>query len=107
MDNIEAMDCFLSESQIHESHVLLNDGTQVSLFLPGYRYYIVIDSSGLGDTFSHQFEVTRIPLTGLIKQARDKNQSIGASSISSSLEQEIESLSGDQVREIFNFVFFN
>ena len=59
MDNIQAMALFLQTVGVLDSHILLNDGTQVHLSHPNYNYHIVIDSGGLGDMFSHGFEVTK------------------------------------------------
>lgn len=59
MDNLEAMKFFIDHVNISSKHILLDDGTQVTFSHPNYNYHIVIDSSGLGDMYSHQFEVTK------------------------------------------------
>lgn len=57
MDNIESMNYFLDQIGCDEDNIDVNDGTQVILKHPKFDFKIVIDSSGLGDSFSHGYDV--------------------------------------------------
>jgi len=58
MDNIESMAFLLDHLDIKDENLELNDGTQVILYHSDYKEKLVIDSGGLGDFFSHKFEVS-------------------------------------------------
>ena len=58
MDNIQSMIYFLDFIEVPAENIETDDGTQVVLKHPGYNYKLVIDSGGLGDFFSHGFDVT-------------------------------------------------
>ena len=60
MDNVEAMRHFLEIVEIPVDNILLDVGTQIHLWHPEFDFHLVIDSSGLGDFFSHQYEITKI-----------------------------------------------
>lgn len=61
MDNIESMQYFLDNIDcIYDNNIEVDDGTQVVLTHEDYPYKIQIDAGGLGDFFSHMFEVTVI-----------------------------------------------
>ena len=56
MDNIESLAYFLDE--IGAGPWVEEDfGTQVRLAHPGFTYELVIDSGGLGDFYSHGYDV--------------------------------------------------
>lgn len=76
MDNNEAMRYFIEQVGIPASNILLDDGTQVHFQHPDYNYHIVIDCSGMGDTFSHQYDVTRITFDDYKKEIEDSNDNI-------------------------------
>lgn len=57
MDNIESMHKFLENYGL-EDYVKMDDGTMVFLEHPDYDFEVVINSSGLGDFFSHGIYVT-------------------------------------------------
>lgn len=58
MDNIQAMNHFLESVGISSEQIELHDGTQVFLTHPDYNYLAVVNSGGLGDFFSHGFDVS-------------------------------------------------
>lgn len=59
MDNIESMEFFLNEVGVTEDYIFECDyPTQVILAHPEYSNKICIDSGGLGDFFSHGFDVS-------------------------------------------------
>lgn len=61
MDNIESMQYFLANIDcIYDNNIEVDDGTQVVLTHEDYPYKIQIDAGGIGDFFSHIFEVTVI-----------------------------------------------
>lgn len=61
MDNIESMQYFLDNIDcIYDNNIEVDDGTQVVLTHEDYPYKIQIDAGGVGDFFSHMFEVTVI-----------------------------------------------
>lgn len=61
MDNIESMQYFLDNIDgITDNNIEVDDGTQVILTHEDYQYKLQIDAGGLGDFFSHMFEVTVI-----------------------------------------------
>lgn len=58
MDSEESMDFFLDFIGVPQKNIVLDDGTQVYLVHEDYDYELKIDAGGLGDFFSHSFEVT-------------------------------------------------
>jgi len=58
MDNIESMDYFLDCLEVEACHIVADEGTQVILEHPNFNFQLVIDSGGLGDFFSHGFDVS-------------------------------------------------
>lgn len=59
MDNIQSMSHFLESIPSSFNYdIEENEGTRVVLSHPSYKYKIRIDSYGLGDFFSHGFEVS-------------------------------------------------
>jgi len=57
MDNIQSMHHFTDEVGI-DDYIEEDSGTQVVLRHPNYLKRVVIDASGLGDFYSHNFECT-------------------------------------------------
>ena len=57
MDNIESMDYFLDEMGILEEYIETNEGTYVVLSNENYPFKLKIESSGLGDFYSHLWTV--------------------------------------------------
>lgn len=60
MDNIEAMIFFLERVGVPSENIHTYDGTQVFLTHPDFNHLLQIDCSGMGDFFSHLFEVSII-----------------------------------------------
>lgn len=58
MDNIESMQYFLNCIGALDENIETDDGTQVVIVHPDYSHKLVIDSGGLGDFYSHGFDVT-------------------------------------------------
>lgn len=58
MDNIQSMRHFLECIGATEENIYSDDGTQVVLKHPDRGDMFVIDAGGLGDFFSHGFDVT-------------------------------------------------
>jgi hypothetical protein len=59
MDNIESMVYFLdSITGLTDEMIEEDNGTQVILKHPNYKYKLCIDSGGLGDFFSHGYDVS-------------------------------------------------
>ena len=58
MDNNVAMTHFLETVDVPSDAIELHDGTRVYLTHPDYDYIAVVDSGGLGDFFSHGFDVS-------------------------------------------------
>ena len=63
MNNIESMQWFIEEVGILENAIIKDDGTQITLQHPDYDHKLVVDAGGLGDFFSHGFEVSRLEET--------------------------------------------
>lgn len=57
MDNIQSMQYFLNYIEFPSEDILEDYGTQVILQHPDFDFKICIDSGGLGDFFSHGFDV--------------------------------------------------
>ena len=60
MNNIQSMQFFLDYVGIEEGCVVQDLGTQVIVCHEDFDYKLQIDSGGLGDFFSHGFEVVLI-----------------------------------------------
>lgn len=58
MDNIESMGYFLETIGYTDDNIETDDGTQVVLKHPDFDFKLVIDSGGLGDFYSHGYDVT-------------------------------------------------
>lgn len=58
MDNIQSMNFFLESVGVTEENIELNDGTLVFLKHKDYPYQIQVNSYGLGDFFSHGYDVS-------------------------------------------------
>ena len=58
MDNNESMEYFLDHIGATGDNIKHHDGTQVTLLHEDYGMMYVIESSGLGNFFSHGFEVS-------------------------------------------------
>lgn len=58
MDNNQSMQHFIECVDISSDNIDLDDGTQLYLKHPDYEYLAVVNASGLGDFFSHSFEVS-------------------------------------------------
>ncbi len=58
MDNIESMCYFLEYVGIPAENIEEDSGTQVILKHPEFDYKLVIDSGGLGDFYSHGYDVS-------------------------------------------------
>ena len=105
MNNIESMKYFLDQVGIKEDMILLDDGTQVHLSHPNYNYHLVIDSSGLGDSFSHKFEITKIYFCDYKNEfEKEKNINIKIIKILSKKENDINS---EDLRILFESLYIN
>lgn len=58
MDNIEAMGLFIECVGIPSEAIVEDFGTQVKLEHADFDFYIYIDSAGMGDFFTHRYEVS-------------------------------------------------
>lgn len=58
MDNIQSMQYFLDHIGATSDNIDTDDGTQVVITHPDFDHKIVIDSRGLGDFYSHGYDVT-------------------------------------------------
>ena len=58
MDNNHSMQFFLDCIGATEDNIDVDDGTQVVVKHPDFEHKLVIDSGGLGDFYSHGFDVT-------------------------------------------------
>lgn len=59
MDNNQSMQLFLECIMADDHHIVEDSGTQVILQHDGYDHKLCVDSGGLGDFFSHGFEVSK------------------------------------------------
>lgn len=57
MDNNQSMQFFLDCIGATEDNIETDDGTQVTIKHPDFEHKLVIDSGGLGDFYSHGFDV--------------------------------------------------
>lgn len=58
MDNIQSMQHFLDCIGATSDNIETDDGTQVVIIHPDFDHKLVIDSGGLGDFYSHGYDVT-------------------------------------------------
>ena len=58
MDNIQSMEYFLECIGATSDNVEVDEGTQVVIIHPDFNHKLVIDSGGLGDFYSHGYDVT-------------------------------------------------
>lgn len=58
MDNIQSMQYFLECIGASSDNIQIDDGTQVVVVHPDFDHKLVIDSSGLGDFYSHGYDVS-------------------------------------------------
>lgn len=58
MDNIQSMQHFLDRIGATSDNIETDDGTQVVIVHPDFDHKLVIDSGGLGDFYSHGYDVT-------------------------------------------------
>lgn len=58
MDNIQSMQYFLDFIGATNDNIETDDVTQVVVVHPDFDYKLVIDSGGLGDFYSHGYDVT-------------------------------------------------
>jgi hypothetical protein len=58
MDNIDSMSHFLECIDASDDDIYTNDGTQMVMIHPDFDHKLVIDSGGLGDFYSHGYNVT-------------------------------------------------
>lgn len=58
MDNIQSMKLFLDLVGVTEEELFFDSDTQVILQHPDYDFKLTIDSGGLGDFFSHGYDVS-------------------------------------------------
>jgi hypothetical protein len=58
MDNIQSMQHFLDCTGATTDNIETYDGTQVVVIHPDFDHKLVIDSGGLGDFYSHGYDVT-------------------------------------------------
>lgn len=58
MDNNQSMQYFLECIHATSDNIEINDGTQVVITHPDFSEKLVIDSGGLGDFYSHGYDVS-------------------------------------------------
>lgn len=58
MDNNQSMQFFLDCIGATDDNIDVDDGTQVVIKHPDFEHKLVIDSGGLGDFYSHRYDVT-------------------------------------------------
>lgn len=64
MDNIQALTHFIETAGIKSEDIVDNMGTSIIIKHDDYENFVHIDSSGLGDFFSHQFETKLVKKVG-------------------------------------------
>lgn len=60
MDNNQSMQHFLECISVADDNIVDDAGTQVIIQHKDYDFKLVIDSGGLGDFFSHKYEVSKL-----------------------------------------------
>ena len=58
MDNNQSMQYFLDCIGATIDNIKTDDGTQVVIIHPDFDHKLVIDSGGLGDFYSHGYDIT-------------------------------------------------
>lgn len=58
MDNFQSMVFFIESVGIKQENIVDDYGTQIIIQHPEYEIKLCIDSGGLGDFYSHGFDVT-------------------------------------------------
>jgi hypothetical protein len=58
MDNIESLEYFLDQIGATNGDIHEIESTQVVLTHPDFDHMLVVDSGGLGDFYSHRFDVS-------------------------------------------------
>jgi hypothetical protein len=58
MNNIESLEYFLNQIGATNGDIYEGGSTQVVLTHPDFDYMLVIDSGGLGDFYSHRYDVS-------------------------------------------------
>jgi hypothetical protein len=58
MDNNKSMEHFIECVGIPNENIEKNEGTQIVVSHEDYNYKIVIDAGGLGDFYSHGFDLS-------------------------------------------------
>ena len=106
MDNVQSMSYFMECVGISNDYVLLNDGTQVHFWHPEFIYHIVIDSSGLGDFWSHGFEVTKVTFSEYLKELDTVSKPKTARVLEISEKKQAE-VTPEEVKELFEFIYLN
>lgn len=56
LDNKQSMDLFIDELGLHDL-IFLDEGTQIQLKHSDFPFMLQVDSAGLGDFYSHKFDV--------------------------------------------------
>ena len=59
MDNNQSMDYFIEHLDISPENILEDEGTMIIVCHKDYGYNLRIDAGGLGDFYSHKFEVSK------------------------------------------------
>ena len=59
MNNYEALEYFCDLIGCKDDNYAEFEGSEATLIHPDYNFEVYIDSSGLGDFFSHKFETSR------------------------------------------------
>ncbi len=79
MDNNQSMQFFLEQINVNPDNILEDNGTLVKLTHDDFDYGITIESSGLGDFFSHGFDVyiTEIEESCMKDENKTCNRCIG------------------------------
>jgi hypothetical protein len=58
MDNIESLGYFLDQVGVSNGNIYESESTQVVLTHPDFDFMLVVDSGGLGDFYSHRYDVS-------------------------------------------------
>jgi hypothetical protein len=58
MDNIESLGYFLDQVGVSNGDIYESESTQVVLTHPDFDFMLVVDSGGLGDFYSHRYDVS-------------------------------------------------
>ena len=58
MDNIESLGYFLDQVGVSNKDIYESESTQVVLTHPDFDFMLVVDSGGLGDFYSHRYDVS-------------------------------------------------